>query len=76
MTGSTCICLTVAVPIRELKLFRKIIRREQKVLVDSFSVPRTGKLADSTPHVIVREYLEMSKALEKLDEYLAGAGVK
>lgn len=68
MTGpGTC---AIAVPVRELKIFRKIIQREANVVLASYSHPGEKTLDDSTPTFVMREYLEMRRAIGKLDEYL------
>lgn len=63
----------VTVPVRELRIFRKIIEREARIVLASFASPGQKVLSDSSPKFVVREYLEMQRALEKLNGYLAGA---
>jgi hypothetical protein len=68
MTGAT-----VAVPVRELKMFRKIIQREANVVLASFALPGAKTLSDDAPTFIMREYLEMKRSLGKLDEFIAAS---
>lgn len=58
------------VPIADLKLFRRIIAREDDVLVDSYSRPGTGKISDDVPAFIHREHREMVAAVRKLDRLI------
>jgi hypothetical protein len=64
---------TVAVPVRELKMFRKIIQREADAVFSSYKDQSTGTISDSTPTFIMREYLEMKRSIGKLDEFIAGS---
>lgn len=64
----------VSVAVSELKIFRKIIQREANIVLASYAVPGSKALSDTTPHFIVREYLEMQRALGKLDGFIAEKG--